>query len=146
MNEVMAQVRVMDDRLSDKKKAVMTLSETTEMARSDAAVLQMQHDNLQAALTDCQARLNREAAEKAALAQKLADAQEAERQAQSKLAAVAQAKEAADKELAEVAAAKNSAEVWKCVHACMQCDVCVCILPPPMDGWMDGWIRRTADC
>ena len=111
MNAVRAQVKVMDERLSDKTRAVSSLVETTEMARSDAAVLQMQNENLQSALTNCQARLNQEANEKASLAQKLADAQEAVRQAEGKVEAVSHAKSEADKQLAEVTAAKNAAEV-----------------------------------
>ncbi len=111
INAVRAQVRVMDERLSDKAKAVTSLVETTEMARSDSAVLQMQSENLQAALTDVQARLNQEAAEKAALATKLADAVEEARQAESKLEAVLQAKAAAEDQAAEAQAGKNKAEV-----------------------------------
>ena len=111
INAVRAQVRVMDERLSDKSKAVTSLVETTEMARSDSAVLQMQHENLQAALTDTQARLNQESAEKAALAQKLADAVEEARQAESKLEAVLQAKAVAEDQAAETQAARNTAEV-----------------------------------
>ena len=101
----------MDERLSDKSRAVSTLQQTTEMARSDAAVLQMQHDNLRAALTDLEARYNVEAAEKAALAQKLADAQEAERQTAAKLEAVTQAQQQTDEELVKATAEKNAQEV-----------------------------------
>ncbi len=110
-NALRAQVKVMDERLSDKTRSASALQETAEMARSDAAVLQTRQEQLRGALTESEAKANQEAAERAALEQKLADAQEAEQRTAARLEAMTDAEERATQELLVVTAAKNAAEV-----------------------------------